>query len=123
MSRLWTIAILMALSGCVSSGTKVTEQQASQFVKGQSTEAQVIAKLGAPDTASRASDGSHVDQYSYVQTSARAASFIPVVGLMAGGADSKVTVVSFTFEPNGVLKDWTSTIANRGVDTGLLNQH
>jgi outer membrane protein assembly factor BamE (lipoprotein component of BamABCDE complex) len=122
MSRMLVITALFALAGCVSSGTKVTEQQAGQFEKGKSTEADVIARLGPPSTVIRQSDGSHIDQYTHIDSQARAASFIPVVGLMAGGADSKMSIVSFTFTPDGLLKDWTSTQNNTGVNTGLLNQ-
>jgi outer membrane protein assembly factor BamE (lipoprotein component of BamABCDE complex) len=122
MSRLWTIAVLAALSGCVSSGTKVTEQQADQFEKGKSTEADVIAKLGAPTSSSRAADGARADVYMYTKSQARAASFIPVVGLLAGGADATMMAVIFHFTPDGVLKDWTSNVTNAGANTGLLNQ-
>ena len=121
-SAILAIAAAVILGGCVSSGTKVSEAQAGQFEKGKSTEADVVAKLGAPSTVVRQSDGTHIDQYTHVQTQARAASFIPVVGLMAGGADSSMSIVSFTFTPDGLLKDWTSTQNNTGVNTGLLNQ-
>jgi len=107
----------------MSSGTKVTEQQAAQFEKGKSTEAEVIAKLGPPTSSSRGPDGAKADVYMYTKSQARAASFIPVVGLMAGGADASMTAVIFHFRPDGLLEDWASNITNTGVDTGLLNQH
>ena len=59
----------------------------------------------------------------YTQAQARAASYIPVVDLLAGGADSTMTAIVFRFGPDGKLADWTSNQTNAGVDTGLLNQH
>lgn len=115
-------AAIVLLAGCASSGTKVTEAQAGQFTKGQSTETQVIAALGAPSSSTRAADGSRTDVYVYTHAQARAASFIPIVGALAGGADATTTMVSFHFSPEGILRDWTSTAANAGVNTGLLNQ-
>ncbi len=109
MKRISAFAIAAILAGCASSGTKVTEQQAGQFEKGKSTEAEVIARLGTPTSTTRMADGSRLDAYAYTQAQARAASFIPVVGLMAGGADAKVSIVSFKFGPDGLLVDWTST--------------
>jgi hypothetical protein len=64
-----------------------------------------------------------MDAYVYSHGEARAASFIPVVGLLAGGSDGKVTTVTFDFTPDGVLKDWASTSGAISVNTGLLNQH
>jgi len=115
--------VILSLAGCVSSGTQVTEQQAEQFQKGRSTEADVVAKLGSPNGISRLSDGSHVAVYTHIEAAARAATYIPIVGLMAGGADSKLTTVAFTFGPDGLLKDWTSSAVANGVNTGLLNQN
>jgi hypothetical protein len=122
MSRVGILIAALALAGCASSGTKVTEAQASQFIKGQSTEAEVIAKLGQPTSSSRAADGSRADIYMYSQAQARAENFIPVVGLMAGGADATRTAVIFHYGPDGVLKDWTSNATNVDMNTGLLNQ-
>ncbi len=122
MKTITAVLALAALSACVSSGTKVTEAQAGQFEKGKATEAEVIAKLGPPTTATRAADGSRSDAYLYTQAQARAASYIPVVGLMAGGADGTATVIMFNFTPDGVLKDWTSSVSNTSVNTGLANQ-
>jgi YD repeat-containing protein len=120
--RIVFLASLLALGGCVSSGTQVTEDQANQFVRGRTTEAEVVAALGQPDSTTRSEDGSRIDAYTYVKASANAASFIPYVNILAGGSTAKYTTVAFTFDPNGRLKGWTSTSGKSDVNTGLLNQ-
>jgi outer membrane protein assembly factor BamE (lipoprotein component of BamABCDE complex) len=120
--RYFSIVCMLLLAGCVSSGTQVTEQQAAQFQKGVTTEAQVTAKLGAPDSTTRNDDGSRIDSYTYISASANAVDFIPYVGLLAGGSTGKYTTVAFIFDSAGVLKGYTSTSGKSDVNTGLLNQ-
>jgi outer membrane protein assembly factor BamE (lipoprotein component of BamABCDE complex) len=108
------------LSGCISSGTKVTDDQMMQFRKGMTTESEVIARLGQPNGTSRASDGTITDVYMYVHATPDAVDYIPVVGLLAGGATGKSNTVTFIFTPDRVLKDYTSASATQKVKTGLI---
>jgi len=121
MKRILLISALL-LTGCVSMGTQVTEEQAGQFQKGVTTEAQVIAKLGTPDATTRNDDGSRMDSYTYIKSSANAVDFIPYVGLLAGGSTGKYTTVAFSFNSAGVLKGYTSTSGKSDATTGLLHQ-
>jgi outer membrane protein assembly factor BamE (lipoprotein component of BamABCDE complex) len=116
------LAVLLLLAGCASSGTMVTEQQAGQFQDGVTTRAQVIAKLGQPNQATLSSDGTRIDIYVHVTASADGATFIPVVGLLAGGANSKTNTATFTFDKEGLLKTVATSTGQARVNTGLLNQ-
>ncbi len=117
-----TCVASVGLAGCVSSGTKVTAADMASFTPGVTTEAQVIARLGEPNSASVAPDGSRTDMYIYTEASANAASFIPVADLLAGGAKTKTTNAMFMFDPRGVLKSTSSGHGQSNVNTGLLNQ-
>jgi len=108
------------LAGCVSSGTKVTTEQVTAFEIGKTSEAQVIAALGRPNGASVLADGSRVDVYMHVSAHANAASYIPIVGLFAGGAKSDSDTAMFNFGPDGILKSTSS--AHADMNTGLANQ-
>jgi outer membrane protein assembly factor BamE (lipoprotein component of BamABCDE complex) len=112
----------LVLAGCMSSGTKVDERQLTGFERGVTTEDQVIAKLGKPDTRERLDDGTRIDKYTYVHASPKAVNFVPVVGLFAGGANGKSTTVRFTFDQNGLLKSYSTEVSNVDVRTGLANQ-
>jgi len=63
-----------------------------------------------------------MDMYMHIAASANAASYIPVVGLFAGGAKSTSDLVTFNFDPQGVLKSVTSNRGQSNVNTGLANQ-
>lgn len=122
MRKLAVALIGLGLSACVSGGTKVTQQDVSQFQKGVTTEQEVVAKLGKPNGSSATSTGTKIDVYSYVHSAANAASYIPIVGLAAGGATGTATTATFTFNNRGVLTDYSTSESSTDVHTGLLNQ-
>jgi outer membrane protein assembly factor BamE (lipoprotein component of BamABCDE complex) len=121
MKQAATLLAALALAGCVSSGTQVTEEQAGQFQKGITTEQEVIAKLGTPNATTRQSDGSAVIVYTYVRARPNAVDFVPIVGLLAGGATAQANTVTFTFDSSGVLKSYSATASNSEVHTGIAN--
>ena len=117
------VAVAVSLAVCVSSGTEVTATQASQFKVGTTTEQQVIAALGAPEQTTTNTDGTKVDTYLHTSAHATAATYVPIVGLFAGGAKGTTRSVTFTFNAKGVLKSESSSSSQENVHTGLLNQH
>lgn len=117
------VALMFLLGACASSGTMVTEQQVSQFQKGVTTRAEVISALGNPQASTRQSTGLTIDVYQHIKASANAASFVPVVGLLAGGATASTNTVTFSYEIDGKLKSIDTTTASSAVNTGLLNQN
>lgn len=117
------LVLAVMVAGCVSSGTKVTQQQAAAFEVGKTTEAQVLAALGAPNQTSTLSDGTRKDIYMHVSAHANAASYIPIVGLFAGGAKGTNDTATSTFTPDGVLMSTSSSSGQTSVNTGLANQH
>jgi hypothetical protein len=102
--------------------THVTAEQASASQVGVTTEADVIAKLGDPNMVSTNPDGTKIDTYMHVASSANAVNYIPVVGLFAGGAKSSSETVNFTFDSHNILKSTSSNRTNVNVNTGLANQ-
>lgn len=122
-NKIILISLAVMVAACVSSGTKVTQQQAAAFEVGKTTEAQVVAALGAPNQTSTLSDGTRLDIYMHIDAHANAASYIPVVGLFAGGAKGTNDMATFTFTSAGVLKSTSSSSGTTNVNTGLANQH
>lgn len=118
----FSVAFLLTLSACVSSGTKVTAQQVAAFTPGKTTEAQVIASLGEPNYATVGPDGSKTDMYMHNSMHATAVSFVPIVGSLAGGIKSNNSMVTLNFDANGVLKNVSSSTGANDMHTGLLNQ-
>jgi hypothetical protein len=119
MRHFVALTIVTTLAACAATGVKVTEDQLSSLKTGSSTEAEVVGKLGSPTTRLRMADGSVMLQYVYAEATVRPATFIPVVGLFAGGSDSRSNVVTLRFGADGKLIDTTSASSTYGTGTGL----
>lgn len=125
-ARLMDAALLAAtafvFSGCVSSGTEVSADQVAKFKAGVTTEADVIAALGQPNRVSTLPDGSKMESYVHIASSMKAASYIPVVGIFAGGQKNSSETVTFVFTPGGILKSISGESTNNDTNTGVFNQ-
>lgn len=113
--------ILLFTAGCVSSGTEVDPAKYEQMVIGKTTYEQAIAQLGEADTSTVDGKGERTLTYLSVKAHARPESYIPVVGLLVGGADSKAVSVVLQFDKAGILKDKATSTSKSGVNTGLIN--
>lgn len=122
MGRILLVVVLvLSVAACgSSSGTQVSQSQVTQFKTGVTTYDQVVSALGPPSLVEQKSDGSKILVYVHTQTSVRGATFIPVVGLFAGGADAKQQSATFTFDQGGVLKDYTTTRAQACSGPGVM---
>lgn len=117
--KIIVIAALAALAGCATVGREVSKDQIGALHKGETTTTQAATLLGQPTTVSTLGDGRQIWIYSFAHAQARPASFIPVVGLFAGGTDVRATNVSLTFDPAGVLQNYTSTTTNTAAGYGV----
>ena len=80
------LAVTSFIAGCASSGTQISQEKATSFKEGVSTESEIVAALGKPTSVMIMGDMKYIS-YSGFQYQTKAATFIPVVGLFAGGAD------------------------------------
>jgi outer membrane protein assembly factor BamE (lipoprotein component of BamABCDE complex) len=115
------IGLTLALCGCIATGAKVTEDQLTQFHKGSTTIDQVVAALGQPTTSMLLPSGERMIMYTYVQAQTRPATFIPIVGAFAGGADSKSNSAMLTFDNAGVLKSYSASSSAFGSGMGAAS--
>jgi outer membrane protein assembly factor BamE (lipoprotein component of BamABCDE complex) len=113
------IACAATLTSCMSSGTYVDEAQVTKFKKGETTIQQVEKALGAPGSRTLMPNGDTAIGYTYVESTARPESFIPLVGGLVGGADSRMTMASFVFDSKGVLVNSTYTGSQNGTAMNL----
>ena len=116
-----TAVILLAgfICGCVSVGHKLDEAKVEQIKKGATTRNQVIQLIGQPDQVTRDGDGKVTFQYVYVHASAKASSFIPLVGPLVGGVNTQNQSLSVSFDTNSVVTDILSTSGAGEVNTGI----
>jgi len=120
--RFLAIFIFIFLISCVTSGVKVSYDKLSSFKIGTTTESQILNDLGQPTSSVFKTGGIKIYTYTYVSYQSNAASFIPIVGLLAGGADVETSSVTFTFNEGGILQDIQQVNMNSQANSGLLNQ-
>jgi outer membrane protein assembly factor BamE (lipoprotein component of BamABCDE complex) len=102
---------LFLLAGCASAGTKIDQSATAKIQKGMTTKEQVIALLGAPMSDALVGDGREMMMWSYAQTQVRGATFIPVIGLFAGGSDTKMTMFQVILNKEKIVDDclWSNS--------------
>jgi outer membrane protein assembly factor BamE (lipoprotein component of BamABCDE complex) len=112
----------IATTGCTTtSGVQVQQSQLSSFRKGITTEAEVISTLGTPTMSSLTSDGERVLVYSFAEYKIRGATFIPIVGLLAGGSDMSTNSAVVTFGKDGKMVSYTTTESKINSGTGATS--
>ena len=123
MRRMYFILLplTLAIGGCTSTGVQVDESALTSFEKGKTTISEVVARLGQPTSNILLNTGQRIIGYTYVQAQARPESFIPIIGPLVGGADSRFSNVSLTFDRNGVLESYSSTQSQYGTATGVAS--
>jgi hypothetical protein len=118
MRKLLFVAAALGLASCASAGIKVEEAKVKSFKKGTTTSLEVVQELGTPTERSFAADGTTKISYTYAESQIRPATFIPIVGLFAGGSDTRYSAVSFEFDKQGILTDYNSSESVIGASVG-----
>lgn len=122
MRKIAILAVPLALAGCSSCGTVVTEPPAGQFQMGVTPRYQVTAQLGMPNSTTLINDGTRIDDYDHVYAVADGAAFISVGGLPAGGAGSDADTARFTYDKDGILKTVSTSTGQTLLTAGLANR-
>jgi len=90
------------------------------FRVGIDTFGTVTAKLGKPYFVQTNSTGTMVALYISTHMHVKATTFIPYVGLFAGGAKSKTSTKTFIFDSAGLLKSFSSSSMNTDCHTTVI---
>ena len=89
----------------------------SSFRPGVTTLQDVTAMLGPASVQTALDDGSTLLVYMFVTSRPHPESFLPFIGSLVGGADTRSSAAVFLFDVHGVLKSASTTTSNVG--TGL----
>lgn len=120
VSVITTSLLVIGVGGCV--GTVGGEKQItdpgkiSQIQKGVSTKASIRAAFGDPEGTSFEANGDEIWTYSYVNTSVNPATYVPIVGVFAGGTTVQSSGLVVTFDDRGIVKAYA--INNGGATSG-----
>jgi len=120
------LGLALLVSGCVSSGNSsiVDQDRIAQIKLNISTKDDVRRILGQPNSSTRHS-GSYsafpglppatvttnieVWSYSHINVDVSPATYIPIVGLFAGGATSSINMFTVSFDDQGIVRHISST--------------
>ena len=122
MRTIIILSILALVSGCASVGRPIDQKAASQIKEGVSTKDDVVHLMGQPYQVARKSGGITEFTYVFVQTSVKASSFIPIVGVFAGGANVSQQTLVVAFNDSNVVKSVTNTASAGDSGYGLTAQ-
>ncbi|HAA02670.1 MAG TPA: hypothetical protein DCE18_04785 [Syntrophobacteraceae bacterium] len=113
------LLITILLVSCAWSGVRVHPEQLRAFKQGETTLADVIAKLGKPTTVINHLDGTTTIQYIYTIKHTKPESLIPYIGPIVGGARIHTRMVTLVFDKDGRLTDYSSSESDTGASTGF----
>lgn len=119
MKRLFIGMTMFVVSGCVTIGKEVTQEQVTEFKKHQTTVEDVVAKLGPPTSSTISATGNRTISYVFAHAQARPGSFVPFVGPLIGGTDSRSSSMIFVFGADGKLEDYYASQSQLGSGTGF----
>lgn len=101
-----TAFITVSMAGCASTAGTASGQSivdiVSQMEKGKTTYADAIAELGKPASISKRDDVKTVT-FGKAGPTLNAASYIPFVNMVAGGAKMAGTSATLSFDKNDIL--------------------
>jgi hypothetical protein len=110
------LGLVAATPALSASRHAITDADLAGFKIGQATYADVVAKLGAPQSQSTDSTGQRTIVYMRSSATPKLASFVPVVGLFAGGAKSSMNIAVVVFDASGRLERFQVTNADSSCD-------
>lgn len=115
--------VFLALAGCSSVGNQslkneTQESVKSKIVKGKTTKGDVLASFGEPDSRSLI-DGEEQWYYTMYNSQSKATSFIPVIELFAGGADTQLSSLTIMFKGEKV-DSYVFNAGKNNVKTGVF---
>lgn len=104
--HLFVLALLM-LTSCATVGNRQLEnpETAAKIKPGLTTKAEVRALAGEQSKTTFSDNGEETWDYVLSKSQIRGASFIPIVGLFAGGADVQTYTLTVRFRPDGIVKE------------------
>ena len=112
------IVCLFFLNACASYGSNFDMSRVDDIQKGVTTESEVITFIGKPTGISRTSEGDKILTYIYTSTQVKGATFIPIVGAFAGGADVSTKMLQVWIDNTGIVSRYLMNESGSTVNNG-----
>ena len=100
------LSMFIFITGCATAGNKQISEPGTvaKIEEGKSTKDDVRALVGEPTKVNFRDNNTEVWEYIYKRGQVRPATFIPVVGWFAGGADVTGSTLTVLFNDKGIVQ-------------------
>lgn len=128
MKKLYFVALAACLlTACASVGNVALKNETSETIstkitKGQTTQADVRALLGSPDSTNFTDSGNQIWRYSRSESKAMGRNFIPYANLFSSGANVESKELVIFFDKDGVVQNYSMEQSKSQVKQGILRQ-
>jgi outer membrane protein assembly factor BamE (lipoprotein component of BamABCDE complex) len=117
------VVTVVSLSACASAGNQVLKTQdadtvSRSIVDGQSTKATVQSTFGDPNDTSFTDGGNEIWKYTYAYATPTPETFIPIVGIFAGGANVDKKTLIVLFDKAGMVTKHTMSTSHEQIKRG-----
>jgi outer membrane protein assembly factor BamE (lipoprotein component of BamABCDE complex) len=107
------VSAALLQTGCASSvGRQIDLSQVTRIEKGKTTKAELLQMFGSPMSVALMGDGKEALIWHYTTSKVKGSTFIPVVGMMSGGADTQMTMLQVILNKEKVVDDFTHNVGN-----------
>jgi len=112
------IVLAAALAACgASAGREVDKSKVAAYQKGVTSCSQIRTDLGQPLETATDVDGSKQLTYGKTETTLNGATFVPIVGLFAGGAETEYDFVQIKCDARDTYVEYKATKGKVNTDT------
>lgn len=126
---LYLLAIVALITGCASAGKNYDSRKVTDIKKGETTEAELVGMFGKPETRGINSEGSVTLTWLYSEAHVKGATFVPLVGMFAGGVNSKTKTLLVRLDSSGKVASYdysgggfeTSNAPGRDPEDGTMH--
>ena len=106
--RLAALAAVLVVAGCASAGNMALRDETEQSVggkifEGKTTKKDVIALYGQPTSTTFTDGGNDIFTYRFAHATADGVSYVPIVGIFAGGANVRSKELVILFDKQDVV--------------------
>ena len=120
------IVALLAVAGCASTGNENLRNETEQSVRGkiivgQTTQEQIRATFGSPLSTSFTDGGLEIWNYEFVNVSADAVSYVPIVNMFGASASGMKKSLVILFNKSNVVQRFSMSESPVEQKTGLFN--
>lgn len=99
------LGVAVITTGCATSqGNQVDVSDTSSIVDGKTTKSELISKFGQPTQTTRDSKGKQTLVWLHTKSTIHAATYIPVVGMFAGGATTENKTLTVFIDRRGIVQ-------------------